>query len=298
MQSTNSATEPHAELVSIMLPAYNHEQYIQAALDSILTQDYSHMELNIIDDGSTDSTREVIEAWIAQHESQLNIQFRSRANKGISATLNELISMSSGSFLAGLASDDVLLPDSISARVDYLQRHPNHLAVFGDYHVIDDTGQQLHDSGIISLHNGNKANFADSQLMKLELLGNFSIAGPVIMYRPELLSQAGMYDESLHFEDWDMYIRMSAQNLLGFIDQAVASYRWHDANVCRAEQPVALRLRYERIVMEKNMHLYSGDSLKQVQQLIARRKRKEFDYKVRQLLAPIKRIFRTSKTRG
>ena len=279
-------------LVSVILPAYNHARYVEATLDSIAAQDYPNLELVAINDGSKDDTHAIMEAWIEAHSPDLSINYRNRENRGISATLNELLSMARGRYIAGASSDDLLLENSISSRVDYLLEHPDKRAVFGDYTVIDDQGNTIHQSGITQLHGGRKECFLNDESMKIELLSRFCVAGPVLMFDRTMFGTTGFYEESLAFEDWDMYLRMAAHHVLGFVDRPVAAYRWHDLCTCRNQEKSLQRAQYERGILERNKHLFTGESLQTLNRLVARRKRKEFDYRVRTAAKSLGRLFR------
>mgnify|MGYP001816579569 CR=1 FL=1 len=138
------------------------------------------------------------------------------------------------------------------------------------------------------LHNGNTEVLSDPVGMQLEMLRNFGVAGPVLMFDRDIFEQIGTYDENLKIEDWDIYLRMSGRRLLGFIDKPMAAYRWHADNSCRNIHKSNEQRRYERRILEKNRRHFSGPGLKVLNQLIRRRKRKEFDYVVRTVF---KRIF-------
>ena len=84
------ASVPAMPLVSVLIPAFNHERFVQRCLDSVLEDPYPAKELIIIDDGSTDSTGERIAEWVVQHSGELPIEYVRRNNRGIAATLNEL----------------------------------------------------------------------------------------------------------------------------------------------------------------------------------------------------------------
>ena len=218
-------------LITVRIPAYNHEQFIIAALESVRSQSYPNKEIVIIDDGSTDSTAEKIANWQAEHQTELPIDFRSRPNRGVVATINELIEMANGEFLVGLASDDLLLPDSLLVRYRYLNSHPNKLAVFGDSQVIDGSGNIVFESGLEDLHSAKKSRYVTDEGLRKELIQRWSVTGSVIMTRRDL-HQVMRYDERLQVEDRDFYLQMAAKNILGFVDHPVAAYRVHGKNTC------------------------------------------------------------------
>ncbi len=221
-------------LISVRIPAYNHEQFVCTALDSVRKQTYPNLEIVIIDDGSTDTTAARIEEWINRYGTEIKVIYKSRSNRGISATLNELIALSNGEYLVGLASDDCLLPDSIEVRYDYLLRNSEKMAVLGDSSVIDAQGNLLYESGLADLHTANKAHYLSDKGIKKEIIQNWSVPGSAIMVNRTLHDRI-KFDERLQFEDRDFYLKMVADNLLGFVDHKVSCYRVHGNNTCMAE---------------------------------------------------------------
>lgn len=221
-------------LVTVRIPAYNHEQFVCKALDSVREQAYPNIEIVIINDGSTDSTAARIEEWINRHGDKSKVIYKSRENRGISATLNELIELSNGEYLVGLASDDYLLPDSIAVRYDYLSLNPEKMAVLGDSRVVDASGNLLYESGLADLHTANKSHYLTDEGLKKEIIQNWSVPGSSIMVKRTLHDKI-KYDDRLQFEDRDFYLKMVAGNLLGFIDHKVSCYRIHGDNTCMAE---------------------------------------------------------------
>lgn len=228
-------------LVSILIPLYNHERYIAACLDSVLADGYPELEIVILDDGSRDGSLRLAGEWESLHSPLLSgrVTIASRENRGLAKTLNELIAMARGEFIALLASDDLLLPGSIQARLDYLQAHAEKMAVFGDSVVIDKDGEQLHESALDNM-SGRRINrgqgvsirnlLADDEMLSYELIFNWSVPGPGFLARSELYPLVGGYDESLKVEDWDFYLRLTARGLLGYLDRPVAAYRVHGLN--------------------------------------------------------------------
>jgi len=219
-------------LISVLIPLYNHAGYVKRCLDSVLEDGYPRIEIIVIDDGSKDDSVALARHWFNEHEPQRIERFvlESRPNKGVTRTLNELVSKAQGEYLILLASDDHLLPGGIAARLEYLRLHPAKLAVFGDCIVVDGGGAKTHDSGISDLYGGHMKCLVNEELLAMELIFNWCVPGPGFMARRELYDQIGLYDESLTVEDWDMYLRIAARNALGFIPGPVAAYRYHGGN--------------------------------------------------------------------
>lgn len=230
-------------LVTVMVPLYNHARFIETCLDSIKDDPWPNKEVVIIDDGSSDGSTDVVRKWHERQGSSPFTRFEliTRPNKGLTRTINELIANSRGDYLVLIASDDYLLPGGIGARLEYLQSHPEKLAVFSDCTVVDDAGATIHDSGIRDLWGGRVELLANPEVMDLELIFNWCVPGPVFMAHRELYEKVGLYNEDLLVEDWDMYIRICAQGLLGFVPGQVAAYRYHSENtVTNVEKTIAV----------------------------------------------------------
>lgn len=222
-------------LVSVLIPLYNHERFISQCLDSVIKDPYPSKEIIVLNDGSTDHSLDVVQEWHSKNSDKISFNFtlKTRANKGICRTLNELVSMAQGEFIAILASDDFLLPGGIQARVDYLQEHPDKLAVFADCIVVDDSNNIKCKSGIEEHHKGRKKYLLNDKLCSYELVFHWCVPGPVFMARRDTYKIVGLYDETLLVEDWDYYMRLVSWNVLGFMDYPVAGYRLHDTNMTK-----------------------------------------------------------------
>jgi glycosyltransferase involved in cell wall biosynthesis len=220
-------------LVSVLIPAFNHERFVQRCLDSVLEDPYPAKEIVIIDDGSSDHTGERIAEWVAQHGHKLRVEYVRRENRGISATLNELAARAHGEFLRLGASDDYLLPGGLEAQVGYLQAHPRKRAVIGDSVVVDGNGKQLHASGMRDLHGADKRLYASDEGIQRAVITQWAIGGPVALLRKSALETVDRWTEGLRIDDWDFFLRLAACDALGFIDTHVCAYRLHGDNVSK-----------------------------------------------------------------
>jgi alpha-1,3-rhamnosyltransferase len=252
-------------LVSVLIPAYNHERFVAQSLDSVIEESYPNKEIVIINDGSPDGTHHVISDWINKKGRQISVRYVSRENKGLTRTLNELIGLAKGEYVVILPSDDYLMNDGIISRYNCLKRNSGKYAVFGDCIVIDDNGGKLFESGLASYYRGRKKNLADGRLLPYEIIFNWCIPGPVFMARREVYRLVGTYDESLIVEDWDFYLRLAAKDLLVFLDRTVAAYRIHETNsISSISAPdfiknkiVAISKNIDNFKGVKKMRLYS-----------------------------------------
>ena len=102
-------------LVSILIPLYNHERFISQCLDSIINDPYPSKEIIVVNDGSTDHSLATVQKWYLKNRDKLSGLFtlKTRGNMGLCRTLNELVSIAQGEYIAVLASDDFLLPGGL-----------------------------------------------------------------------------------------------------------------------------------------------------------------------------------------
>ncbi len=226
-------------VITVIIPAYNHEQYILETLNSIKKQSYTNIEIAIINDGSIDETGKNIEKWMSSNADVIKVTYRSRPNQGVTATLNELVEMSSGEYIVVLASDDYLLSDSILNRYVYLKDHPEKMAVIADAIVVDEKGNEIYKSALSDLRSVNKELYKTDDGIKKEIIRNWAVVGPTLMVR-SVLYRSVKYNEKLEFEDRDFYLKLVAENSLGFIDCMVAAYRIHGDNYCFDEKNLYL----------------------------------------------------------
>jgi len=230
-----------APLVSVLIPAFNHERFVQRCLDSVLEDPWPSKELIVIDDGSSDHTGQRIAEWVAQHERQIPVRFLRRANKGVAATLNELASLARGEYLRLGASDDYFLPGGLDAQVRYLEAHPAKQAVVGDSIVVDEAGRRLHDSGMCGLHRADKRLYRTDEGIRRAVIGQWAVGGAVALVRRNAPGSLGGWTEGLRIDDWDFFLRLAARDALGFVDVRVCAYRVHAGNLSKTRH-VATRV--------------------------------------------------------
>jgi len=112
--------KPNKETVSIILPTFNRVEYLSRSVDSVIVQSYSKWELVIIDDGSSDNTKEMLKSYLVQFP---NIKYFYHSNRGVALSMNEGIKRSSGEFITFLGSDDEYLPDHLKLRIEYFNSY-------------------------------------------------------------------------------------------------------------------------------------------------------------------------------
>jgi glycosyltransferase involved in cell wall biosynthesis len=215
-------------LVTICIPSYNHASYIKNCLDSILQESYSNLEIDILDDGSTDSSVEIIRNW-QRDNPNIRLKLEVQENKGLNYTLNKLVSNANGIYICFLSSDDALICNSISKRVEVLKNHPNKLAVIGDSKVINFNNEVIYQSAIEELYNGKKSNYMTDEKLKFSVINEFSIPGSNLLVKKSLYEIIGPYPP-IFAEDINFYLKVIGLDLLIFLDETVNSYRVHENN--------------------------------------------------------------------
>ena len=214
--------ERGSSLVSVVIPCYNHEKFIQESIQSVIDQTYENIELIIIDDGSKDQSVAKIQQMIESCEQRfIRFEFRSRPNKGLSATLNEAIEWCQGKYLALLASDDVVLAHKTQIQVDFLEENEDITAVFGGVKLIDSDNNEL--KAIVK-----KPGFYSFERI---IMNKVDFPTATQMIRLESVIEVGGFDPTIILEDWYMWLKLSQIGKLYYMDEILAAYRRHDSNL-------------------------------------------------------------------
>ncbi|MGY2134536.1 glycosyltransferase [Hymenobacter sp. HD11105] len=211
MTSTPVAAWP---LVTIIIPCYNHGTYLPDALASIWQQHYPALEVIVVDDGSTDTTRQVVAAYPS-------VTYLHQPNQGLSAARNTGVARSTGQCLVFLDADDWLLPDALRTNVVYLQRNPALAFVSGGHDkVFVATGvTQAETHAVTSDH------------YRHLLQGNYIGMHATVMYQRWVFDEFA-YDTTLRaVEDYDLYLRVAREYPVAHHTRRVAAYRRHASNM-------------------------------------------------------------------
>ncbi len=208
--------------VSVLVLAYNQERHVAEALDSVAAQTYDDLEVLITDDCSTDGTLAAIRDWVTHTGFRARVIANER-NLGICRVLNNALAVTTGEFVCGFAADDVMAPDRVARQVAVLTSSPPEVAaVASDMRVIDPNGAVLQPSYLNWL--GLRSWPRDSELFALLLFANI-VPAPAVMVRRAALEAVGPYDETLVFEDYDMWLRLADRFSFRFLPGVVVDYR-------------------------------------------------------------------------
>jgi len=214
--------DPQAPRVSVIIPAYNAEQFLRETIDSVLDQAGPPFETILVDDGSTDGTAEIARAYGGR------IVYHKRDNGGVAEALNTGIAISRGEYIAFLGADDVLLPGSIAVRAAALDRYPAAAFVHGGAYEIDENGTVLRLRGNAA---GRPSCEPSSRAFTRLLDGNHVICCTVMARRDHLLAAGGFNQAFVPGEDWAVWLRMAANADVAFVPAPVACYRIHQSSL-------------------------------------------------------------------
>ena len=183
--------------VSVILPSYNHEPYVEAAVRSVMEQTGVDFELIVIDDGSKDRSPEILKRL----SEELGFTFIHRPNKGVVATLNEALSLARGLYVCSFSSDDIMPPDRLKNQSGFLDAHPEAVACFGQVMPLFDDGK-LGEMDVRYLRSVPQVTFKES------FLGQKALHGCAEMFVREKILAIGGYDNRYYFEDYPLYLKI------------------------------------------------------------------------------------------
>ena len=229
--ASTQATRASMPTVSVLMPVYNAEPYLAEAVESILGQTFADFELLIVDDGSTDRSRGMLERYAARDG---RIRLRSRPNTGYTVALNELLDMAGAELLARMDADDVALPQRLARQVDYLGAHRDVVCVGTAVHFIDAAGRFLREG-----HPG----MDHEEIQHRALAGDCPLNHPsVMMRRAAVQSVGGYHPEFQPAEDLDLWLRLGEVGRLTNLPEVLLRYRQHARSFSEQYQ----RLQLER----------------------------------------------------
>ena len=217
-------------LVSVVIPAYNHARYVEEAIQSVLSQTYTNIELIVLDDGSTDDTPEILKRYSGR------FYWESQPNMGQACTLNKGWQMARGELLSYFSADDVLLPDAISSAVEYLCANPNAVLTYCDFNLIDPSSKPI------------RKVFTPAFDYKRMLVDVTCPPGPGVVFRRSAFEAVGLWNANLRqMPDYEYWLRLGLEGQFIRIPTVLAGFRVHESSQTfsqtsdeRAEEPVRI----------------------------------------------------------
>jgi glycosyltransferase involved in cell wall biosynthesis len=202
--------EGRAPAVSVLIPTYNQAAYLPAAIESVLQQTWSDLELIVVNDGSTDQTRRVLRRF----ESEPRIRITHQENKKLPGALNTGLRQARGEFLTWTSSDNLMLPTMLETLVKALRLNPEVSLVYADWELINRDANVL---GVI-----RTLDYDPYLLMRTNYIN------ACFLYRRICQDEVGFYNANyLHVEDWEYWLRLSERFQMMHVPQVLYQYRVH-----------------------------------------------------------------------
>src|SRR5262249_27584085 len=201
--------------VSIVIVCYNQARYLRDAIESSLTQTFGDIETLVVDDGSTDHTREVALSFP-------QVRYVHQRNQGLAAARNTGTRETTGSYLLFLDADDRLLPEAVQSGLECFREHPESGFVFGAFRNIYDDGSPAP----TEVSSGVQHDYY-WRLLQGNIIG---MHAAVLYSRTALLDAGGFNDRLPACEDYDLYLRISRLWPVQRHERLIAEYRQHDKN--------------------------------------------------------------------
>lgn len=230
------------DLISVIIPTYNHAHFLGDAIQSALKQSYGALEIIVVDDGSIDHTRTLVESFGAR------VRYLWQENRGLSGARNTGILAAQGKYIALLDADDFWEPTYLEQMHRLLASQPTVGAVYAGLQFVNSKGERLVQRSVETV--------PSAQLYDRLLDGEF-FAPSAVLLRQECFATVGLFDEGLRAsEDWDMWLRVAQSYEVVGLAQPLLNYRVHSHNM--SADP-ALMLRYQSMVIRKHFGAPTGD---------------------------------------
>ena len=218
--ATKNMIREDIPLISVIMAVYNGVDYLDEAIKSILEQTLADFEFLILDDGSKDNSLKIIQKY-ASYDSRIIVI--TRENRGFAFSLNEMLTISKGKYIARMDQDDIALPDRFKLQIQYLENHPNVAVLGGGCHMIDHKGRYL-----TSFTHPE----TDAEIQSKILAGHCAISHPSAMIRREILMSNGGYDLDFGLvEELDLWLRLGEKAELANLQEPIIKYRLHSKSV-------------------------------------------------------------------
>lgn len=208
------------DMLTVGLPIYNAELWLKECLDSIMTQSFHDWELIVTDDGSSDKTIEIIQAFCQKYQMSNDriCVVADGEHLGISARINQQVEMARGEYFARMDADDVMLPERLAVQVKYMEEHPE----------VDVCGTQA---------------------------GPWTFIHPTVMGKTSWFREHPYRSECDGCEDWDLWLRTRKNSIFGFIDTPILYYRQPEKI---DKKKYLLRRRQGRVAIRMNRDILPG----------------------------------------
>lgn len=250
------------DLISIIIPAYNHEKFVGAAVESVLNQSWKRLELIVINDGSTDRTGAVVQGF-----DDPRLKYYEQENQDAFNTINKGLHLARGNYIAILNSDDVYTLNRLEHLLHILKKK-NSACVFTDVQPIDDNGVEITDPdfGWHQWHHKNRSYYKQcGDLYTAFLKGNFMVTTSNLFLRKDAVEKIGDFCSLRYLHDYDYIFRIML-NFPGQVhyleDEKLLFYRIHGGSTL--SEAAIIGREQDKEVIRKYMLAKVPDTLKSI----------------------------------
>ncbi len=223
-----------APAISLVVHAYNHERFVDECLASISKQTFADFEVLVVDDCSSDRTAERIRAWLPSAPVETRMYVNER-NLGICASRNRALSRCRGEFVAGLSGDDFYEPDKLERQYRFFEQlDETTVAVFSNMREIDEHGRPLGPW----FRPGKPP--AEGRIFEQLVRHNY-LPAPTVLTRRAAIEEVGGYDETLSYEDLDMWLKLADRYEFRYLPGELVNYRILGSSLSRNPAYAAAR---------------------------------------------------------
>ena len=233
-------------LVSVITPSFNAAKVLPHAINSVLSQSYQNFEIIVVDDGSTDNTKEVVEKYI-NNSNPCRIRYIYQENAGVSNARNTGMKKAKGQYIAFLDSDDIFLEESLAERVHFLSQNQAIALVFTDYYLINDKNINLANKNrahqdnfweiikpIVEYHSGDNHILKKTFYANFFLFKVFPIWTGTVLLRKAALTPAFKFREDISVcEDLEFWLKIVKNNRVGYISKPLSCYNHYQSNLSK-----------------------------------------------------------------
>ncbi|MBU1052675.1 MAG: glycosyltransferase [Proteobacteria bacterium] len=232
--------------VSVIIPAYNKAALTIKTIKSVLGQTYGNIEIIVVDDGSTDDTKNKLQLFGDK------IHYIYKQNGGACSARNVGIKQATGEYIALIDCDDIYYPEKIAKSVECLEKKSDYGFVYTGAYLINDDGD------VISEHRISDC-LASGWIASRLILCNF-VCNSTVVIRKECFKEVGYFDENIFIPaDWDMWLRLSEKYKASYIDDKLTGYRLTDSYTASNMETGLNEINYVlNKALSRNNHLYSG----------------------------------------
>ena len=230
--------------VSLCMPTFNGERYLQPAIESALAQDADVLELVIVDDGSTDGTVEMVRQF-ARRDRRVRLH-ENQERLGMAQNWNRAIELSSGEWVKFVFQDDLLAPTCVGTMLRAANESGRSLVACRRHFLFEDTVTEAFRTKFLTYagkHDLARITGGDADL-SAEQFADIAVTAPrgncigeptAVMFRRSLVAQVGLFDPALRqATDWDMWLRLASRGGLAYIDDPLVSFRLHGGSATLA----------------------------------------------------------------